>query len=165
MRSNFRWHHLDDRRQWQALRRRSRKRLDGVCGDFRKRHEHGIATSKLPQEAKTARYSQSRFLGPQPHSFEKWFAKESANSDPLNRGLTCISEDGTASMIFFFFFFFTRVDSTSTSSEEAFLRSEAREVCTNCGLIIPRTFLLAFGYLWRRKKKKKKKNRDTKNFV
>lgn len=108
MRSNFRWHHLDDRRQWQALRRRSRKRLDGVCGDFRKRHEHCIATSKLPQEAKTARYSQSRFLGPQPHSFEKWFAKESANSDPLNRGLTCISEDGRASMIFFFFFFFSR---------------------------------------------------------
>lgn len=37
--------YLDDGRQWQALRRRSRKRLDGVCGDFRKRDEHSIATS------------------------------------------------------------------------------------------------------------------------
>lgn len=82
-----RWFDLDDRRQRQAVRRRSRKRIDDVGGDFRERGEHGLASQEFAEETETPRHPQSWLLGAQPDSLQERFAEESAYTDALDGSL------------------------------------------------------------------------------
>jgi len=82
-----RWFNLDDRRQRQAVRRRGRKRIDGIGGDFRERGEHGLASQEFAEEAETPRHPQSWVLSAQPDSVQERLAEESAYTDALDGSL------------------------------------------------------------------------------
>lgn len=82
-----RWYDLDDRRQWQAVCRWCRERIDGVGGDFRQRSQHRLASQELPEEAQAARHPQSWVFDAQPDPIQERLAEEGTYTNALDGGL------------------------------------------------------------------------------
>lgn len=85
--SCYRWFDFDDRRQWQAVRRRGREWIDGIGGDCWERGQHGLASQELAEETETPRYPQSWLLRAQPDLIQERLAEESAYTDALDGSL------------------------------------------------------------------------------
>jgi hypothetical protein len=83
-----RWQHLDDGREWQAIREGNLgQRFDGERRDVRKRRQHCLAPPQLPEEAQAPGDPEPRLLHAQSYAAAQRLAEEGAHTDAFNGGL------------------------------------------------------------------------------